>query len=434
MEHKKGKQVVFAELNKKVAKEVPVLLVALLRNGKVVSLAEAWTKEELVRLKKSEAFFCPACKREVVLKLGNHRIPHFAHKKDAACPYEHEPESARHLTGKLDLFSWLQRQNIQAKLEPYLSSVRQRPDILVAHHLIYAIEYQCSAVGEQLFQKRNDFYRAKGIRPIWILGAHHLRYRNMHHITLPRFQWMFAHCFPLVPRPLLFYYCSETKRLIRLVHLVPFSVRHTFAIPVVQPLHSVSFTDLLSFPVVSLPASFWHDWLNYKKRWRLTFTLYPNKITRLICSDFYRWGIIPSLFPTEAGWPLPHGYLFETPPFIWQTYVLIPFIRSESKLVSIDSIYRFIDERMDAGRLAVRQLPLAMGQRYTQAVYEYLQLLTKLGYFQWESRKRLRLVKQFTFPKTMDEVIQQDQQMMEQMKESPSLSHYINELELGKNM
>ncbi|WP_256834386.1 competence protein CoiA [Parageobacillus thermoglucosidasius] len=416
-----------------MTKGCDILLVALLRNGEVVSLAKAWTKEELVRLKRKESFFCPACKREVVLKLGNHRIPHFAHKKDDACPYEHEPESARHLTGKFDLFSWLQRQNIQAKLEPYLPPVQQRPDILVAHHhFIYAVEYQCSAIREILFRKRNDSYRAKGIRPIWILGAHHLRYRN-HHISLPRFQWMFAHHFPLVPRPLLFFYCSETKRLIRLVHLIPFSVRRTFAIPVVQPLHSLSFSDLLSFPAVSLPASFWHDWLNYKQRWRLTFPLYPDKITRLICYDFYRRGIIPSLFPTEAGWPLPHGYLFETPPFIWQTYVLIPFMQPERKLVPLDSIYRFIGERLAAGRLAARQLPLATGRRYTQAVYEYLQLLTKLGYFQWEGRKCLRLVKEFTFPNTMDEVIQQDRQMMEQMKRQPPLFRYINELELNKN-
>ncbi|WP_286173384.1 competence protein CoiA family protein [Geobacillus sp. E263] len=412
-----------------------ILLVALLRNGEFISLAKTWTKEELVQLKRREAFFCPACKREVVLKLGSRRIPHFAHKKDTACPYEYESESTRHLTGKLDLFSWLQRQNIRAKLEPYLPSIQQRPDILVAHnHLLYAMEYQCSTISEQLFQKRNDSYRIKGIRPIWILGAHHLRYRTIYHLALPRFQWMFAHHFPFVPRPLLFYYCSETKRLIRLVHLIPFSVRHTFAIPIVKPLHSVSFSDLLSSPVVSLPPSFWNDWLCRKKQWRLTFASYPNKITRLICSDFYRWGIIPSLFPTEAGWPLPHGYLFETPPFIWQTYVLIPFMQSESKHVSIHSIYRFIDERMAAGRLAARQLPLAMGQRYTQAVYEYLQLLTKLGYFQWESRKSLRLVKEFTFPKTMDEVIQQDQQMMEQMKMEPSLYHYINKLELNKNI
>lgn len=105
----------------------------------------------------------------------------------------------------------------------------------------------------------------------------------------------------------------------------------------------------------------------------------------------------------------------------------------ERKLVPLDSIYRFIGERLAAGRLAARQLPLATGRRYTQAVYEYLQLLTKLGYFQWEGRKCLRLVKEFTFPKTMDEVIQQDRQMMEQMKRQPPLFRYINELELNKN-
>jgi competence protein CoiA len=414
---------------------VTALLIAMLQNGEMVSLAGRWTKERLIPLKR-ETFFCPACRQEVVLKLGNHRIPHFAHKKGTACPYEHEPESTRHVTGKLDLFEWLKRQGIPAKLEPYLPSVQQRPDILLQYrHHAYALEYQCSAISEPLFQKRNDAYRLAGIRPIWILGAHHLRCQsNMpHHVAIPRFQWMFAHHFPFVPRPLLFYYCPHTKRLTRLVRLIPLSVRRAFAIPLVFPLHSLSFSDLLFSSAASLPPSFWGEWLHHKKQWRLTFTLYPNKTTRLICADFYRFGIIPSLFPTEAGWPLHHGYLLEAPPFIWQTYVLILLLRSEGRTVPLHSIYRFIEERIRTGRIALRVLPLAKGQRYTQAVYEYLQLLTKLGYIEWENRRALRFIKPLTFPATMDEVIKQDKQMAEQIKMTPSLRDYVRELELSKN-
>lgn len=414
-------------------KDVPALLIAMLQNGEMVSLAGRWAKERLIQLKKRETFFCPACRQEVVLKLGNHRIPHFAHKKGTACPYEHEPESARHVTGKLDLFAWIKRQGIPVKLEPYLPSTQQRPDILVQYrHHIYALEYQCSTISEPLFQKRNQAYRLAGIRPIWILGAHHLRYQsNMpRYVSISRFQWMFAHHFPFIPRPLLFYYCPHTKRLTRLVRLIPLSVRHAFAIPLVFPLHSLSFSDLLFSSADLLPPSFWDEWLHHKKQWRLTFTLYPNKTTRLICADFYRFGIIPSLFPTEAGWPLHHGYLLETPPFIWQTYVLIPLLRSEGRTVTLHSIYRFIEEKIRTGRVALRVLPLATGQRYTQAVYEYLQLLAGLGYIQWKNRHAIRFVKPLTFPTTMDEVIKQDKQMAEQIKMMPSLRDYVWKLEL----
>lgn len=155
-----------------------MLFVALAADGRTVSLAgaERWEREGLMRLKRQEPFFCPACRQEVVLRSGRYRLPHFAHRKGAACPVEHEPESERHLTGKRDLFAWLIRQGMEAKLEPYLPAIKQRPDVLFRHgpHL-YALEYQCSTIDESLFRERNDGYRLLGIRPLWVLGAHHGR-------------------------------------------------------------------------------------------------------------------------------------------------------------------------------------------------------------------------------------------------------------------
>ncbi|WP_223810884.1 competence protein CoiA family protein [Geobacillus zalihae] len=193
--------------------------------------------------------FCPACRQEVVLRSGRYRLPHFAHRKGATCPVEHEPESERHLTGKRDLFAWLIRQGTEAKLEPYLPAIKQRPDVLFRHgpHL-YALEYQCSTIDESLFRERNDGYRRLGIRPLWVLGAHHLRRSPKYssEVQLSRFQWLFAHRAPHSAVPHIWYYSPETKRFIRLFRPLPLSVQRTLTAIDSIPLSSLSFTDWMT--------------------------------------------------------------------------------------------------------------------------------------------------------------------------------------------
>jgi competence protein CoiA len=393
------------------------LLVALLKNGQSISLVDRWTREQLMDLKNKETFFCPACENEVILKLGNRRIAHFAHKKEGVCAFEHEAESSYHLAGKTDLFHWLQKQSITVKLEPYLHSIQQRPDLLVMDkERMYALEYQCSTISENLFQKRNTHYKKAGIRPIWVIGAHHLQRLSTYRFRLPRFQWLFAQYVSFSsPQPLIFYYCSQTKQVFRLVHLIPFSPYYTFSVPVIEKLNDLHFYDFLSYPSVSLPSSFWNEWLSQKKKWRLTFTMYQNKMNRSICSDFYHHHILPALFPSEAGWPLTHSYLFETPAFIWQTYILLS-LSTNQQPISLSSIYAFIKRKITDGRITVRKLPLANAYHYTRVVYEYLQLLTQLGYIQWKNRNTLQQIQPWTFPKTIEEAFNEDKRLLEMIK------------------
>ena len=63
------------------------------------------------------------------MKLGSQRIEHFAHQKDSQCTESYERESDYHINGKLQLFQWLEMQNLSPVLEPYYQSIRQRPDI-----------------------------------------------------------------------------------------------------------------------------------------------------------------------------------------------------------------------------------------------------------------------------------------------------------------
>lgn len=390
------------------------LLVAVLKNGQSFSLLDRWTKEQLRQLRKSASFFCPACQQEVILKLGTKRMPHFAHKKEGACPFEQEAESPYHLSGKTDLFHWLKEQPLHVRLEPYFSSIQQRPDLAVVADRVYAMEYQCSTLSESLFLKRNACYKAEGIRPLWILGAHHLQQLTMYRYKLPRFQWLFAQQSVSPPcQPMILYYCPQTKRLIRLIQLIPFSSYYTFSIPVVEKLEKLSFRELLHPPSVPLPALFWTEWLAQKKKWRLTFTMYPSATNRAICADFYPHHV-PALFPCEAGWPVTHGYLFETPAFIWQTYLLL-FLQSND-VYSLSSLYAWLKEKIAEQKIVLRHLPLAQAYAYTRAVYEYMDWLSQLGYVQWINKKAIRRVKEWTYPQTLEEALVEDRRLLERAK------------------
>ncbi|AGE21305.1 MULTISPECIES: competence protein CoiA [Geobacillus] len=411
-----------------------MLFVALSADGRTVSLAgaERWEREGLMRLKRQEPFFCPACRQEVVLRSGRYRLPHFAHRKGAACPVEHEPESERHLTGKRDLFAWLIRQGMEAKLEPYLPAIKQRPDILFRHgpHL-YALEYQCSTIDESLFRERNDGYRLLGIRPLWVLGAHHLRRSPKYsgEVQLSRFQWLFAHRAPHSVVPHIWYYSPETKRFIRLFRPLPLSVQRTFAAVDSIPLSSFSFPDWMAPCPLPLSPTFWERWLERKKQWRRTFPLYPNQTVRRICADFYQAGIVPSLFPTEAGWPVPRGYLWETAPFIWQTYVLLFLLGKTGRPATAVSLFQWLDDKIRTGRLVPRRLPLVGRDTYREAVGEYLHWLSLLGYLRREEGDQLHLVKPLSFPSTVDQMIHQDAALLEQIHQTPALSRYWEALE-----
>ncbi|WP_081897180.1 competence protein CoiA [Geobacillus icigianus] len=412
------------------------LFVALLADGTVLSLvgAERWSEERLAGWKRRAPFFCPACRQEVVLRSGPRRLPHFAHRKGTACPAEHEPESERHLIGKRDWFVWLTTQGIEAKLEPYLPAIRQRPDVLFRHQWhLYALEYQCSTIEESVFYERNDGYRRLGIRPLWVLGAHHLRRLSTPagDVALSRFQWLFAHRFSSSSLPHIWYYSTETKRFIRLVRPLPLSVRRALATIDSVPLSSLDFTALTAACHPPLPPLFWEQWLEKKKQWRRTFPLYPNRATRLICSDFYQLGIVPALFPVEAGWPLPRGYLWETSPFIWQTYMLLPFLRAPGQTMTMAQLLRWMDEKIRTGRLVPRRLPLVGRDNYRQAVAEYVHWLRLLGYLQREAGERLRLVKPLTFPATVEDMLRQEGRLLETIRDTPALAAYWRALELA---
>lgn len=144
------------------------ILVAHLSNKALINLAEPVERKALLALRSTEIFYCPSCHSQLVLKLGEIKIPHFAHKSLSACDNFSEPESALHLQGKILLHQFFKDQNFSIELEKYLPEIRQRADLLVNGQT--AIEFQCSSISANQIIRRSKGYHQIGIHPLWLGG------------------------------------------------------------------------------------------------------------------------------------------------------------------------------------------------------------------------------------------------------------------------
>ncbi|ARF15145.1 competence protein CoiA [Sporosarcina ureae] len=147
------------------------MLTALTSGGKQVVLTRQSSLTSLREWRKNETYYCPQCKEQVLLKVGDIVIPHFAHLKQTTCRDSFsEGESPTHLLGKIQLYELFSQLHLQTKMEPYLPAIRQRPDLLVTwQNEQIPIEFQCSTIPIARILERNAGYHTVNMLPIWIV-------------------------------------------------------------------------------------------------------------------------------------------------------------------------------------------------------------------------------------------------------------------------
>lgn len=147
-------------------------------------------------IKEYEAYYCPACKAELVIKRGEIKRHHFAHKSIADCDtFTHDmskwhinwqetfPEENREVVIELDITENEYRNNLYYALEETLEdyneycdrerkdklkifNVKHRADVCIGN---YVIEFQHSPISAKEFYNRNWFYNLAGYNVIWVL-------------------------------------------------------------------------------------------------------------------------------------------------------------------------------------------------------------------------------------------------------------------------
>ncbi|QEE15415.2 competence protein CoiA [Promethearchaeum syntrophicum] len=118
----------------------------------------------------TQKYLCrnPDCKhREMILRKGEKKIPHFAHKvQNPECMEKYERETQEHLAMKKYIQELLQ---IPEKNIEVYGFEGVRPDLLWEYSGIkYAIEVQHSRIPNKEIQRRNQCYKNYHLIPLWI--------------------------------------------------------------------------------------------------------------------------------------------------------------------------------------------------------------------------------------------------------------------------
>jgi competence protein CoiA len=114
-------------------------------------------------------FYCPACRKQLILKQGRKVVAHFAHRPDSDCEYTNEGESEEHRLAKREIRQALLRAPgvTDVRLERYLQEVR--PDVsFVVNGELVAIEIQLSLLSPAKIEWRTTEYARKNIAVLWM--------------------------------------------------------------------------------------------------------------------------------------------------------------------------------------------------------------------------------------------------------------------------
>lgn len=113
-------------------------------------------------------FFCPVCKRPVILKQGLVRDAHFAHLAGSTCTYG-AGESEAHRSAKRGIKTALEKHPLVSDLHLEYPLGDVRPDIYfrLANRYSIAVEVQLSTLSSQELARRTRSYYKKQIYVLW---------------------------------------------------------------------------------------------------------------------------------------------------------------------------------------------------------------------------------------------------------------------------
>lgn len=354
------------------------LLTALNEKGYKVSLARP---DQAKHLRSIHHFYCPICSEQVILKAGEIRIPHFAHRKNSDCHSGFsEPESYEHLQGKQQLNEYFLEQGFEVSLEHYLPKLKQRPDLLISKNgLQYAVEYQCSPISRSILQKRTDGYVRAGIRPFWIVGGLPYQKNKNHHFELAEFHFSMATRNREGPLSILSYH-SLHKTVHLLSNIIPISSRKVFARLQTAPLNTLQFP--LIFQKTNLNWS-GTQWLSEKQKWLENKVRYGNIVNDSFLKAVYLSGHNPFLLPFVCGIPVAYMECIQNHPVEWQFFVWIDCLEKleVGHRVSLKYAEQKIKARIERGDIVLRTFPLSSDISWKEALQHYFYNLAQLQYF-----------------------------------------------------
>ncbi|MGV2940834.1 competence protein CoiA [Mesobacillus sp. LC4] len=378
------------------------MLVANKSNGDRLSLGEKWQKKDLIGIRSSEKFHCPECGEEVIMKLGSKKSWHFSHLAGGSCEYEYDRESEYHRSGKLALYNWLKKQGINAVLESYDPLMKQKPDIAFEfQNQKYAIEFQCSVIPAEIFEKRTKTYFGHGVIPIWIAAETLIKRKTKNVVGLNNFLYLFFRLHRHnwnIPA-----FCPISGQFINLHGAIPISSRKTITSLEVKSLNQSSIQHLIS-PAAERFA-FMKAWQTENRKLKSQYLRSPGARKNRFLKELYRNRLSLLSLPPVFGLPVHSSPYIETPSFIWQTYLYLDVFRyfKRGDIIYYSRIREAFANRVEKGDIKLRQLPVAAHRDVWHTLAEYVFLLTKLSYLDKIDSGTVRVVKDIVMAASIED-------------------------------
>lgn len=385
------------------------MLSALNEKGELISLVKTTDTEQL-----KQNYFCPVCREPVLVKAGSTRRWHFAHHHNTNCGAT-ESESEYHLQGKELLYEWLQEQNLAVELETYFPEIKQRADLYIQSPVNTPIEFQCSTIRDSLFSSRTVNYMQIRKKPLWILGGSRLNRVGSSTFRLRRMDWLALNETKQAPHnPFLLYFCPKTDLFALITNVIPYSTTQISGDLQFLRRTELKYTALYEHrPLMNQSKTQKKQWLQMKTNWRMypyrrrtTAYRYVSRMLQSLNKE------IP-LFPREAGLHSQYLFWIETPPHIWQTWLLIQCILplSEQETVHFRNVYEQFKRLVKKQIFVVRSLPLIERSHYSFALMNYLLLLCNVGILTRVGKSSFKKNAQIQIPHTLDHALEMDKQL-----------------------
>ncbi|MGL4373247.1 MAG: competence protein CoiA [Turicibacter sp.] len=294
-----------------------------------------YKKDDILELvKQKNKYSCPYCKTDLILKVGDKRVSHFAHK--VKCCYEGgENESFEHYQAKQLLCEWLEKLGADhIEQEEVMQKINRIADISFNYKKEkYVFEIQKSQISDDLYLQRSHDYKSLGIKIIWIFISD-IKQREITQVLSPN---MLKH-----KQSQMIHLDIVSEKITFFQNQIWLTQKEVLTNCLVFQLSEINFDILLKHHerMVGVKKE---EWLKIKSRFRKSKSFVYVKYDKSLRQLCYTQRIPLSLAPAEIGWPIDNNYGMTKPLFIWQSYVLLGVVM-KYKLHDVFTLKDVVDQ------------------------------------------------------------------------------------------
>jgi len=409
-----------------IKKEVIFMYRADRCDGQTIILSnQTWQREKLEQMRTDYKFYCPDCSEQVVLKLGACQSWHFAHRPSSICVSARTNESLEHFQAKHAIYDWLKSFQLKPDLELYLPEVKRRPDLCVKiNQKSVVIELQRSHIHPDQFYKRHFTYLDAGYHPVWIGLQSTIPIIPLSLKTFTQLD-SFLIKFKPVPHSIYFnlthqkwFICSgfsylQPRKTLQWITQLPLGI---------SPEELIMDSDKFTLQRAS-DKKRRNDFL--LERWKVETLIKRTKVflsfnpsERKMLNVFQQYQLNLNYFPAVCNFPQTTQYLLDTPPQLWQSWLVIEVINKASlhQNLHLSTVSQLFKHICDSFHFTLRPSTIHYKEMIRLLVREYFNFLCCFNILDQIFPGVYKVLHHVTLNKSLHTLIQDDEYVMNQIK------------------